>query len=170
MAVVHTTATPTTLTPTAGARRWHAATLVLVGLTMGIEFAHVLELVPKLAYPPELYVQLQNSLYVGYGTVGALIYVAAIPATGVLAWLLRHRRATLNLTRSALALQAAALATFLTLIAPVNARLRALAPGEVPQDFSALRDQWEFTHALGFVLFAAAFLLLLAALLREADR
>jgi len=163
---MQTTATP----PTTAVRRWHAATLLLVALTMGLEFAHVLELGPRLGYPPELYLRVTNSLYYGFGTVGAVIYVGSIAAAGVLTWLVRRRRDVLVPVASALVAQAAALVTWLTLITPVNARFRALAPGEVPPDLNALRDQWEYTHALGFVLFAVAFLFLLGALLRKADR
>lgn len=145
-------------------RVWPPLTLLLVALTMGLEFAHVLELGPKLAYPPELYLRLNTSLYYWFGgPLGGLIYVGAIVASGVLCWLVRRQRAARALTASAATLQLTAFATWLTLVEPVNARFRALAPGEVPADFTALRAQWEYTHALGFVLFACAFVLLAVA-------
>lgn len=62
-------------------------------------------------------------------------------------------------------LQLIAQITWLALIRPVNVRFRSLAPGEMPADFTALRAQWEYTHAVGFVLLTAAFLLLVAVLL-----
>ncbi|MDQ3762814.1 MAG: hypothetical protein M3460_14515 [Actinomycetota bacterium] len=109
---------------------------------------------------------LTNTLYLGFGTVGAAIYVLSIPAAAALTWLMRRcGRITVALTGAAVALQLTALITWLTLILPVNLRFHALAPGEVPADFTALRAQWEYTHALGFVLFTAAFLLLMTALL-----
>jgi hypothetical protein len=167
---MQTTSRSTLATRTAAVRCWHVAALMLVALTMGLEFAHALELVPKRTYPTELYIHLQNTLYVGFGTVGLLTYVGAIGATAALVWLVRRRRHLVTLTVSALVLQVIALAGLLTLIVPVNARLRALAPGELPPDFTVLRDQWEYTHAAGFVLFTVAFVLLLTALLRDVDR
>jgi hypothetical protein len=68
-------------------------------------------------------------------------------------------------TGSALALQVAALANYFARVEPVNVRFRALSPGQVPSDFSALRAQWEYGHALDFGLVAAAFVLLVSALL-----
>lgn len=148
------------------AQWWPLPTLLLVALTMGIEFGHVLELGPKLRYPPELYLRLNTSLYAWFGPpVGAVIYFGSILATGVLTWLSRRRGAALALTATAFGLQVVAFTTFLTLIEPVNVRFRALAPGEVPADFATLRNQWELTHALGFVLFTAAFVLLLVSIL-----
>lgn len=94
---------------------WPLPTLLLVALTMGIEFGHVLELGPKLSYPPELYLRLNTSLYAWFGPpVGAVIYFGSILATA---------------------------------------------------DFATLRNQWEFAHALGFVLFTATFVLLLVSIL-----
>jgi hypothetical protein len=160
----------TTYRPSRTARRWHATAMMLVALTMGLGFAHALELLPKRYYSPELYVQLQNTLYVGFGTVGLLTYVGAIAATAILAWRVRREPRLVTPTASALGLQVVAIAGLLTLIVPVNARLRALPPGAVPPDFAVLRDQREYTHAAGFVLFAAAFVLLLAALFRDVDQ
>lgn len=141
-------------------RGWYPVALVLVALAMGIEFAHVLELGPKLGYPPELYLQVNRSLYYWFGTAGAVVYMSSIVAVVVLAW--RVRRSTALVAVSA-GLLLTAFATWLTFVEPVNAVFRGLAPGEIPPDFTALRAQWEYGHAAGFVLFAAAFLLLIGA-------
>ena len=63
------------------------ATLTLSALTLGLSFAHVLEMPAKLAYAPAVYVALQNSLYVSFGPprVGAFVESGAILATGLLA-------------------------------------------------------------------------------------
>ncbi|MGH3622121.1 MAG: hypothetical protein ACRDQ5_10075 [Sciscionella sp.] len=136
-------------------------TLLLVTLTMGLEFAHLLEWQPKAEYPGALYVRLQESLYVWFGTVGAVLYVAAILATVALAVVRRRDRPPL-VPLAALA-EIVALVTFLVFIFPVNQRFPIHSAGTVPPDWTALRDRWEITHAGGFVLFAAAFLLLFSA-------
>ncbi|MGH3836214.1 MAG: hypothetical protein ACRDSF_10995 [Pseudonocardiaceae bacterium] len=154
-----------------GIRVLRAVTLLLAALTMGLLFAHVLELGPKFGYPPELYVQLNNSLYAWYGPpLGALLYVGSIVTAGVLTWLVRRRRAVLAWTGTAAILQAAALVTYFAVVEPVNQRLRPLPPGTVPADFAALRTQWEFGHVTEFVLFLVAFVLLVVSVLRETDR
>lgn len=135
--------------------------LLLVTLTMGLEFAHVLELGPKLNYPPELYLRLNTSLYAWFGPpLGAAINTGAIVVTGVLVWLMRRQRPVLLLTSTAFALQVAQLANYFARVEPVNIRFRALSDGQVPSDFIALRAQWEYGHAVGFALFAVAFVLL----------
>ncbi|MGH3774789.1 MAG: hypothetical protein ACRDRR_03480 [Pseudonocardiaceae bacterium] len=154
-----------------GIRVLRAVTLLLAALTMGLLFAHVLELGPKFGYPPELYVRLNNSLYAWYGPpLGALLYVGSIVAAGVLTWLVRRRRAALAWTGTAAILQAVALVTYFVVVEPVNQRLRPLPPGAVPADFTALRTQWEFGHATEFVLFLVAFVLLVVSVLRETGR
>lgn len=145
-----------------------AVALLLAALTMGLLFAHVLELGPKFSYPAELYIQLNNSLYVWFGPpLGALLYLGSIIAAGVLTWLVRRRRAVLAWTGAAALLQVAALVTYFTVVEPVNQRLRPLPPGVVPEDFTTLRAQWEFGHATGFVLFLVAFVFLVVSVLRE---
>ncbi|MBV8993687.1 MAG: hypothetical protein JO287_08290 [Pseudonocardiales bacterium] len=147
------------------ARASQLVSVVLVALTMGLLFAHVLELGPKMGYPPELYLRLNNSLYAWFGPpVGAAIQIGALAATGAMAWMVRHQRSAVPLTGAAFALQLVALANYFARVEPVNVRFRALSPGQVPSDFMALRAQWEYGHALDFGLFAAAFVLLVSAL------
>jgi hypothetical protein len=50
--------------------------------------------------------------------------------------------------------------TYFAVVEPVNQRLRPLPPGVVPEDFAALRAQWEFGHATEFALFLVAFVFL----------
>jgi hypothetical protein len=141
-------------------------TLLLVALYMGQLYAHVLELGPKRHYPPELFLQLHTSLYAWYGPpLGAAIGTGALVATGALTWLVRRQRSARWLTGSAFALQVVALVIYFVRVEPVNERIRALSPGQVPSDFIALRAQWDYGHALGFTLFVAVFLLLTCALL-----
>lgn len=149
----------------------YAVSLLLVALTMGMLYAHVLETGPKLHYPPELYLRLNNSLYAWFGPpLGAAIQAGALGATAVLAWLVRRQYRVRLLTTAAFVLQAAALGNYFARVEPVNVRFRALSPGQVPSDFLALRAQWEDGHALDFALFTAAFMLLVSALLVRPPR
>jgi len=142
---------------------------LLVTLTMGQLYAHVLELGPKMHYPPELYLRLNTSLYAWYGPpLGAAINTSAVIVTGALALLVHRQRSALLLTGTAFALQVLALANYFARVEPVNVRFRALSPGQVPSDFIALRAQWEYGHALDFALYAVAFLLLVVSLVRLA--
>ena len=61
------------------------AALILTALSLGLSFAHVLEMPAKLAYPPDLYLAVQNSLYVAFGrpNVGAFVEPAGIRNSAV---------------------------------------------------------------------------------------
>ena len=56
-------------------RTWQLLTVVLVALSLGLAFAHVLERPAKMQYPADLYVTLQRSLYVHWGppSVGGIL-------------------------------------------------------------------------------------------------
>lgn len=140
--------------------------LLLTAWTMGLEFAHLLEWAPKTGYPAALYVRLQESLYVWFGNVGGVIYVLAVVLGVIVAVSLRRERSSRLLVGSAAVLQVAALVEFLTVVYPVNGRFPVHGTGAVPGDWAVLRHRWEMGHAVGFVLFTAAFVLLLTAAFR----
>ena len=68
-----------------GARRAGTVAVVLAALTMGLAFAHTLELPQKLAYDPATWTQLQDSLYRYFAVVGGPLEVATIIAAVVFA-------------------------------------------------------------------------------------
>jgi hypothetical protein len=70
---------------------WRFITLVLAALSMGMAWAHALELGPKMALPAAEYILVQQ-IYQEFGRLGAVIEPAAILAAGVLAYLVRQRR------------------------------------------------------------------------------
>src|SRR5579875_627791 len=143
--------------------------LLLTALTMGLEFAHVLEWGPKASFPGPLYVRLQESLYNWYGDIGSVIYVLAVVATVALAVLARRDRASCGLLVPAAVAEMAALIVFLTVVLPVNSRFPVHGSGAVPAGWQTLRDHWETGHAIGFALFTAAFILLAMTALRPAN-
>lgn len=134
------------------------AALTLTALTMGLSFAHVLEMPAKLAYPPDLYVALQNSLYEYFGYIGAFVEPGAVLAVVILAYLVRRRRPAFRFTVGAvLCLLLAFPLVFLAFTQPANETFHAARPASVPADFEAYRNQWEFSHAVRFVLHLAGF-------------
>jgi hypothetical protein len=69
----------------AGARRAGTVAVVLAALTMGLAFAHTLELPQKLAYDPATWTQIQHSLYRYFAVVGGPLEVATVVAAVVFA-------------------------------------------------------------------------------------
>lgn len=136
------------------------ACLTCIALSLGLSFAHVLEIPGKLQLDGPQWLMVQHHLYVGFGTVGAAIEVAAI----VLAWVLALRlRGTAEARRTfaAALLVTVSLIEWALVVAPMNARLNAWTATTLPSTWTATRDRWEAGHAVQAVLFFAAFLLLL---------
>ena len=68
-----------------GARRTGMVAVVLAALTMGLAFAHTLELPQKLDYDPATWTQLQHSLYRYFAVIGGPLEVATVIAAVVFA-------------------------------------------------------------------------------------
>jgi hypothetical protein len=148
-------------------RAWRFVTLLSSALAIALPLAHLLEMPAKRAFEPELYRVINQNLYWGFGTFGAAIEVAAVLACLGLAFVVRRRRPAFALTLSAAVLTVAAHVVFWMFIAPVNAEIAAWAPGGVPEGWTALRDRWEFAHAVRALLFIGGFGFLLASVLAE---
>jgi hypothetical protein len=68
-----------------GARRAGIVAVVLAALTMGLAFAHTLELPQKLACEAATWTQLQHSRYRYFAVIGGALEVATIIAAVVFA-------------------------------------------------------------------------------------
>ena len=146
--------------------------MLLSGLTMGLTFAHVLELPQRLQYDAELWFALTrpNALYRYFGVVGGPIEVAAVLGAIMLAVVLRHERPSGRLALAAACCHIAALAAWVSIVAPANAEMAAWRVGSIPEDWETWRIRWEAGHATGFGLLMTGFCLLLSSLLREDGR
>jgi len=140
-------------------RALRASNLVLVALTLGLLFAHVLEWPGKLRLDGPTWLAVQQNLYIGFGTVGAVIELLAIASSWLLALLLRSRPGGRAALFAALA-TSAGLAVWATFTAPANATLSGWTAATLPTDWASLRTRWEVSHAVHAASFAAAFLAL----------
>lgn len=139
--------------------------LVLSALVLGLTFAHVLEMPQRLQYGAELWTRLTrpNALYRYFGLVGGPLEVAAVLSISALAAVVRRRRPAGRLAAAAAALHAAALGTWLAVVAPANVEIGRWAARGIPSDWQHWRIRWETGHAASFALLLAGFCLLVAA-------
>jgi hypothetical protein len=147
-------------------RTWRLVAILFTALSLAPALAHLLEMPAKLGYEGLFWLEVQQTLYgPGFGTVGAFCEVAAVVTTVVLAFLVRGRGPAFGWTALAALCMVAAHASFWIWIAPVNAAIASLSPETLPANWTALRTQWETTHAAraileGFALGALVFSLL----------
>ncbi len=141
--------------------------LLLVALTLGMTFCHVMEIPGKLRLDGAEWLAVQHNLYVAFGVVGAAIEVLAIALTWVLVVMVRGRRPAARWTLAAAVCVTAGLGVWFALVAPMNAALSGWTPETLPADWTSYRNQWETGHAIHAALFGLGFSALVIALLAE---
>lgn len=130
---------------------WSYLALIVMALSLGPSFAHVLEAPPRLTeWSPELWRETTvfNGQFKYFAVIGAPLDIGAIVLGGILAFVLRARRPSFFFALAATLLYAASLATWFTVVAPANAELATWVPGPIPDDFDAVRRRWETGHML----------------------
>jgi len=141
--------------------------LLFVSLTLGLTFAHVLEIVGKLRLGPREWLTVQQNLYVAFGPIGGACEVLAIAFTWLVVW--RRPRGSRQARYSGIAAIAASvgLVAWAAIVAPMNTVLSAWNLESVPSDWTLVRDRWEIGHATQAGLYTAAFIALTLAWARE---
>ncbi len=133
-------------------RVWRLGTILLTALSMSAAVCHLLELPAKIRLPGAEWTHLLQTLYPpAFGSVGACFEVGAMVSALVLVWLVRDRPGFAWTAIAAAALLAMH-AIFWIWTAPVNAVMGAATPTTLPENWAALRDQWEYSHAARAVL------------------
>lgn len=134
-------------------RIWRLIAIMLTSLSMGTALCHLLQMPAKLSLGGALWLTLLQTLYPpAFGTIGAFFEVGAVVMTVVLTFLVRQRRPAFGWTILAALCVVAAHTIFWVWVAPVNATMAPLTPETLPADWIALRNQWEYSHAVRAVL------------------
>jgi hypothetical protein len=146
-------------------------TILLAALAFLPAGAHLAVLPNKIGLPREAYAVAQG-LYQGWALLG-LAWVAALLANLALAALLWRRQPRAGrLVGGAALLQAAAFVVFLIWTQPANAATENWT--RLPEDWEALRRQWEYSHAanagLTFLALCLSVLSGLSSAAQDSDR
>ena len=141
--------------------------LVGVGLTLGLAFAHVLEVIGKLRLDGPQWLTVQQNLYVAFGPVGGSIEVLGIVFTWLAAYEHHRRSRARHLTMLAAAVASAGLVEWALVVSPMNSVLNAWTAASLPVEWTAVRNRWEIGHAIQAGFFTVAFAALIIAALRN---
>jgi hypothetical protein len=126
--------------------------------------AHLLELPRKIDLSREAYLTVQQ-IYRGWSLLG-IVVLAALLSTFILTILVRHQRTAFILTLVAFLCMAAAHVVFWTYTYPANQATNNWTV--LPENWQALRTQWEYSHAIGAGLNLLALItLILSVLVRD---
>lgn len=148
---------------------WRFVTLLLAALGLIMGGAHLLELAPKMAYTGPMYAAVNSTLYQYFGTIGAVLTIAAILSAGILTYLVRERP-SFRLTFAGTVFLVISLVLWILLVQPVNAEwanAMQSAPQSIPEIFLRLRSRWEYGHVFAFISWLIGTCLLIASVLSE---
>jgi hypothetical protein len=141
--------------------------LVLSTLTVGMKFAHVLELTPKLALPPETYITVQTQLYQLFGSIGPIIDIAMVLGAIILAFHVYPRKA-FPYTVIGVVAMLLSLGIWALFVLPANMPLNDWqASGVMPADWMRWRDQWQYGQLASFVCDLIGYGFILFSVVRE---
>jgi hypothetical protein len=142
-------------------RAWYFVAVMLTALLMGTSFGHTLEMPAKMKVDGVLWMTFQHTLYPYFAYAGAPIELGAIASAAGLAYLLRGRHPGFYPALvAAICLAAAFFIVWLGFTNVVNSETGKWTADTIPADWAAWRRQWEFSHAVRFVLHLAGLTLL----------
>ena len=137
--------------------------IVLTGLAVVAPAAHLFALPGKIHMAANDYFTVQR-IYLGWWVLG-LFLPAALIANLALAAVVRHNTAAMGLAIAATVLIAVNLAIFMVWTKPANAVTENWTVR--PENWQALRQQWEYSHAVNAGVTLLAFCATTLAALRE---
>ena len=137
--------------------------IILVAVSMAATWAHLREMPAKLTLSRNDYFTVQQ-IYRGWAYLGIVIF-AALATTATLAVLARHERALAFGGGAAALCIVLALVVFFSYTFPANQAT--VNWTTIPDNWSALRRQWEYAHAVEAILYFVALLSLVAAAVRR---
>lgn len=144
------------------------AALVFAALTVGMKFAHLLELLPKLSWPADLYFPVQNSLYKFFGIVGPIVDILAILLILVLV-IAARKQPDFSPRLISLMAMLVSLAVWALMVAPANRGLTSwLTEHQIPVSWEELRNRWQYGQAICFTFDFSGFCVLLFSSLKPA--
>jgi hypothetical protein len=139
---------------------------MFTAVAMSGGFAHLFELPNKIRLSREEYLTVQQ-IYRGWALLGIAV-VGVLVSTSVLAVRVRSTSVEFNLTLASALCIALSLIVFFAVTFPAN---RQTANWTVlGADWQAVRRRWEYSHAIGAVLYFLALTMLTVSLLVRRDR
>ena len=140
--------------------------LLFMALVLAPALAHLLELPNKIGLSRTQYLIVQQ-IYSGWSMLGIVVY-AALLSTLALTIMVRRQPTVFALTFAAFFCALAAHIVFWIFTFPANQETGNWTV--LPENWMALRAQWEYSHAAGAVLNLMAFILLILSIqLKESE-
>ena len=138
--------------------------VVLMGVQLGVSYAHFMQMPGKLALPLDCYILVQNQV-ISYQVKLAFIEVPSIVSAIAAAVLLRNHHKAFWLTLTGAICMVLMLLIWAVLIQPINQQIDVWTPATVPSHWTDLRYQWHLYHLVRLLLAAVGMVALTLSLL-----
>jgi hypothetical protein len=141
--------------------------LLYAALALGLTLAHDLEIPGKERLSGAAWLDVQQSFYGGFASVGGIAEVLGLVTSCVLPYLARAQRTSFALMLVAAVDFAGMLGLFAFGNNPLNVQIATWTPTTLPATWQQTRDAWDRFHAASSICAAFAFIALLVATLRN---
>lgn len=151
-------------------RAWRLVTILLVGLSMGMAFCHLLQMGPRMQYDVWLW-KYTKGMFIFFGpSLGIVVEAAATLLCGGLLIFIRGRGDAFRWTVLCTVCMVIAHSAWWLLIYPVNQETIGWTKLSIPSNWYIFRALWECTHAARAIFEIVGFALLIVSVLSETPK
>ncbi len=143
--------------------------VVLMGIQLGVSYAHFMQMPGKLELPLDCYILVQNEV-IRYRVKLGWVEIPAIISALAAALLLRKHRKAFWLTVLGASCMIALWVVWAIFIQPINQQVDNWTPAFAPENWMELRYQWHFYHLIRLGIAALGMVALTLSLLTEKIR
>ena len=119
--------------------------VVLMGVQLGVSYAHFMQMPGKLSLPLDCYILVQNQV-ISYRVKLAFIEIPSLVSTALATILIRCQRSVFWLTLIGLVCMILMWLVWALFIQPINQQIDGWTPATAPSNWTDLRYQWHFYH------------------------
>ncbi|MBE9051046.1 DUF1772 domain-containing protein [Nostocales cyanobacterium LEGE 11386] len=138
--------------------------VVLMGVQLGVSYAHFMQIPGKLSLPIDCYILVQNQV-ISYKVKLAFIEIPSFVSAILATVLIRRQQKSFWLTLVGLVCMILMLVVWAVFIQPINQQIDNWTPLTAPSNWSTLRYQWHFYHLLRLAIASLGMVALTSSLL-----
>jgi hypothetical protein len=125
--------------------------VILMGVQLGVSYAHFMQMPGKLTLPLDCYILVQNQV-ISYRVKLAFIEIPSIASATAATVLIRNHRKAFWLTLIGAACMVLMWAIWAIWIQPINQQIDGWAATTAPSNWVDIRYQWHFYHLIRLVI------------------
>ena len=138
--------------------------VVLMGVQLGVSYAHFMQMSGKLALPLDCYILVQNQV-ISYRVKLAFIEIPSVISATATTILIRNHRKAFWLTLIGATCMVLMWVIWVAFIQPINQQIDVWSTTTAPSNWTDIRYQWHFYHLIRLFIAAVGMVALTLSLL-----